>query len=90
MANPAIEKSVSQLDEITQGMLEMTEGLALLTTSLGSVMQKIDEGEGSLGLAINDPTLHDDMSAVLQALKELLDDIRENPGRYGPRSIKLF
>ncbi len=90
LANPAIEKSVSQLDEITQGMLEMTEGLALVTTSLGSVMQKIDEGEGSLGLAINDPTLHDDMSAVLQALKELLDDIRENPGRYGPRSIKLF
>ena len=78
------------MDEIAEGLQEMTDGLAVVTTSLGSVMQKIDQGEGSIGRAINDTTLHQDMHEVLVSLRELLDDIRENPGRYGPRAIKLF
>ena len=90
LANPAIEESLSMMDEIAEGLQEMTDGLAVVTTSLGSVMQKIDQGEGSIGRAINDTTLHQDMHEVLVSLRELLDDIRENPGRYGPRAIKLF
>ena len=90
LANPAIGESVSQLDEVMEGLREMSEGLALVTMSLGSIMQKIDEGKGSIGMAINDSTLHQDIHEVLQSLNELLKDIRENPGRYGPRSIKLF
>ncbi len=78
------------MDEVVEGLKEMTEGLAVVTTALGSVMQKIDDGQGSIGMAINDSTLHQDMHEVLVSLRELLDDIRENPARYGPKSIKIF
>ncbi len=78
------------MDEVVEGLKEMTDGLAVVSTALGSVMQKIDEGQGSIGMAINDSTLHQDMHEVLVSLRELLDDIRENPGRYGPKSIKIF
>jgi phospholipid/cholesterol/gamma-HCH transport system substrate-binding protein len=90
LANPAIGESVSQLDEITEGMREMTQGLGLVATSLASMLDKIDTSEGTVGLLLNDRTLHDDLSDVLQSMRALMDDIRENPGRYGPRSIKLF
>ncbi len=90
LSNPAIEESLAQMDEIAVGLREMTDGLSVVTTSLGSVMQKIDAGEGAIGRAVNDSTLHQDLHEVLVSLRELLDDIRENPGRYGPRSIKLF
>ncbi len=90
LGNPAIQESLSQMDEVVEGLKEMTEGLAVVTTALGSVMQKIDDGQGSIGMAINDSTLHQDMHEVLVSLRELLDDIRENPGRYGPKSIKIF
>jgi phospholipid/cholesterol/gamma-HCH transport system substrate-binding protein len=90
LGNPAIQESLSQMDEVVEGLQEMTEGLALVTTALGSVMQKIDSGQGSIGMAINDSTLHQDMHEVLVSLRGLLDDIRENPGRYVPRAIKIF
>ena len=90
LGNPAIQESLAQMDEVVEGLKEMTEGLAVVTTALGSVMQKIDDGQGSIGMAINDSTLHQDMHEVLVSLRELLDDIRENPARYGPKSIKIF
>jgi len=90
LGNPAIQKSLAQMDEVVEGLKEMTEGLAVVTTALGSVMQKIDDGQGSIGMAINDSTIHQDMHEVLVSLRELLDDVRENPGRYGPKSIKIF
>lgn len=90
LANPAIDESISQLDELVDGLGDMVEGFTLLSTSLGSVMAKIDQGQGSIGRAINDSTLYYDVHEVLQSLNELLQDIKENPGRYGPRSIKIF
>lgn len=90
LANPAIGESVSQLDEITEGIREMTQGLGLVATSLASMLEKIDTSEGTVGLLLNDRTLHDDLSGVLQSMRALMDDIRDNPGRYGPRTIKLF
>lgn len=90
LANPAIGESVSQLDEITEGMREMTEGLGLVATSLASLLAKVDTSDGTIGLLLNERTLHDDLHDLLQSMRALLDDIRENPGRYGPRSIKLF
>jgi len=90
LANPAIGESVSQLDEITEGVREMTEGLGLVATSLASLLTKVDTSDGTIGLLLNERTLHDDLHDLLQSMRALLDDIRENPGRYGPRSIKLF
>ena len=90
LANPAIGESVSQLDEITEGVREMTEGLGLVATSLASLLAKVDTSDGTIGLLLNERTLHDDLHDLLQSMRALLDDIRENPGRYGPRSIKLF
>ena len=82
LANPALERSVSGLDEVTTSLQEMAEGLAGATVALSAIMEKMNSGEGSLGLALTDSTLYRNTNDVLVSLRELLDDMRERPGRY--------
>ena len=82
LSNPAINESLSQMDEIAEGVREMTDGLAAVTQNLASMLQLMQSPEGSLGKALTDTTLYADMHEVLASMRLLLDDIRERPGRY--------
>jgi len=82
LSNPAISESLSQMDEIAEGVREMTDGLAAVTQNLASMIQLMQSPEGSLGKALTDTTLYTDMHDVLVSMRLLLDDIRERPGRY--------
>lgn len=82
VANPALEESINQVDELTESFQEMADGLAGATSSLSLIMERIEAGEGSLGMALQDSTLHDDVHDLLTAMTALLDDMRERPGRY--------
>jgi phospholipid/cholesterol/gamma-HCH transport system substrate-binding protein len=87
-ATPDIRKSLNQMDEVTQSLKEMTDGLSSATNALGNILVKIDKGEGMIGKAVNDSTLHGDIHEVLVSLRKLLDDVRERPGRYV--NVKVF
>jgi len=82
LSNPAINESLSQMDEIAEGVREMTDGLAAVTQNLASMIQLMQSPEGSLGKVLTDTTLYTDMHDVLVSMRLLLDDIRERPGRY--------
>lgn len=82
LANPSIDESLNQLDELTLSLREMADGLAGATGAMSSILQKMDAGEGSFGKAVNDTTLHNDLHQVLVSMRRLLDDMRERPGRY--------
>jgi phospholipid/cholesterol/gamma-HCH transport system substrate-binding protein len=86
--NPNLGKSLDQLDETVTAVNEMSQGLATATNALGSILAKVDSGQGTLGRVITDSTLHNDLHEVLRSLKLLLDDIRERPGRY--IRVKIF
>jgi phospholipid/cholesterol/gamma-HCH transport system substrate-binding protein len=56
---------------------------------LGSILDKIDRGNGSLGRAVNDPTLYQALLAAASHVDEaavgasaLVRDLRARPGRY--------
>lgn len=87
-ARPDLGKSLDQIDEMTESLKEMTDGLSSAANALGSILAKIDQGEGMIGKAVNDSTLHGDLHEVLISLRKLLDDIRERPGRYV--NVKVF
>ncbi len=87
-AKPDIGKSLDQMDEVTQSLKEMSDGLSTATNALGSILVKIDKGQGLIGQAVNDSTLHGDLHEVLLSLRKLLDDVRERPGRYV--NVKVF
>jgi phospholipid/cholesterol/gamma-HCH transport system substrate-binding protein len=50
--------------------------------SLNSVMAKMDEGEGSAALFLNDPSLYAHSDSAMVSLKRLLDEVRRNPKKY--------
>ena len=49
---------------------------------LNSILAKIDEGEGSAALLLNDPSLYMTADSTMTSLKRLLDEMRRNPKKY--------
>lgn len=56
-------------------------------TDLGKVIEKINKGEGSAGLLINDPKLYNEVEKAARDLNLLLEDIRNNPSKYVKVSV---
>ncbi len=82
LANPGLERSLNQLDEVTTSLQEMADGLAGTTNALSRILEGVERGEGSLGMALRDTALYHNTNEMLLALTRLLDDMRERPGRY--------
>jgi phospholipid/cholesterol/gamma-HCH transport system substrate-binding protein len=53
-----------------------------------SVLSKMNRGEGTLGLLLNDPSLYRRADSLLFELRALSADVRANPKRYV--SVRLF
>lgn len=49
---------------------------------LQSIVSKINEGKGSLGLLINDTKMYDNLNSASSNLDKLIIDLKENPKRY--------
>jgi len=60
----------------SQGRLE-----SVLTTT-DSVMFKINTGQGSIGLLVNDPTLYRRSDSLVVDLRALVADFKANPKKY--------
>jgi len=82
LANPAITESISQLDELTENVTEMAQGFAGAAMALNTMLARMSDTTGSFGKLLADTTIHGDLHELLVSLRQLLDDIREHPGRY--------
>lgn len=51
------------------------------------IVDRINSGEGSIGLLINDTALYDNLRNASKNLDELMIDLKEHPGRYVHFSI---
>jgi phospholipid/cholesterol/gamma-HCH transport system substrate-binding protein len=71
--------------EIGPTMLQAREAMA----TLERVARRLEEGEGSLGRMIDDPTLYEETQAAIATLRRLLTDLQADPGRY-IRNIRIF
>lgn len=60
--------------------------------SLNSLLAKVDSGQGTLGLMVNDPGLYHRTDSLLISLEALMNDFKANPGRYlkEMRIVDLF
>lgn len=66
----------------TASLNRTSDTLAESAASLGVILGRIERGEGTLGRLTTDDELYDTLNAAAESLRELLDDIRENPDRY--------
>jgi len=83
-----LRHAAMQVRELTT-RLQSTQARAETFLATGdSVLSKMNRGQGTLGLLLNDPTLYKRADSVLLELRALSADIRANPKRYV--SVRLF
>lgn len=82
-----LNNTIANLNTISDSLAQVrfVETFASLERALSateSVMRKIDEGEGSMGLLVNDPDLYNNLEDASRQLDLLLLDVKYNPKRY--------
>ncbi len=53
-----------------------------LTRKLDTIVANLEKGEGTLGMLINRPDIHQDLERTLNSINDLITDIKEHPERY--------
>jgi phospholipid/cholesterol/gamma-HCH transport system substrate-binding protein len=77
-----LETATAQLDRLT-GRLDLTQQrLDRVLARSDSVLDKINAGQGSLGLLVNDSRLYHRSDSLVTQLRALAADIQANPKRY--------
>lgn len=89
------EKLTSMIEnlETTSGELEtLSAGLNETNLTLNEVLEKINNGDGTFGKMINDPSLYNNVDSLSVNLNELIKNINSDPGKYlkHMRLIELF
>ena len=82
LANPALARTLTRTDTLAGN-------LAAMTARFDSTLAAINRGQGTLGKLATDSGLYYDMRDISKSMKELLDEIKKNPGKVGV-TVKLF
>ena len=79
-------KNVSeQSEDLKQAIINLkssSESLNSSSEKFENILAKIDTGKGTLGKMVNDPRLYDNLNALSQEGRELVEDFKDNPTKY--------
>ncbi|GAA4463430.1 MlaD family protein [Nemorincola caseinilytica] len=86
-SNDTIQRIISNTNRITSQLanapLQKTiADLEKTAVELQAIMKKVNNGEGSLGLLVNDKELYKNLNGSLKSITNLTDDLKARPGRY--------
>ena len=88
LGNANVRQTGLRVDTLTANLQRLTGQLAQSTETLNQLLTKINRGEGTLGKLASDTVLYGDLHKTLESLTNLLNDLRERPGRY--LTVKVF
>lgn len=83
-----MRRTSAQVRELTQRFAASQDRLESFIANGDSILRKVNAGQGSLGLLVNDASLYQSSDSTMRQLRALLADIQANPKRY--MSVKLF
>jgi phospholipid/cholesterol/gamma-HCH transport system substrate-binding protein len=75
----------SRKDDLARSVDDFSRAAARLdsvTLSLKDIVQKVESGEGTLGMLVKEKKLHEDLEGVLANLNAILEDVKADPQRY--------
>lgn len=79
----------TRLDSTLGSAGKAADRLAAMSARTDSLIAKIQHGDGSLGRLMNDTTLYTNLTHTMQAMTDLLNDIKKHPGKVGI-TVKIF
>lgn len=80
-----MDRSLSEIETLTRDLNETNK-------KLNNILTKIDNGEGTLGQLVNDPSLYNNVDSLSVNINTLIKNINEDPERYlkNMRLIEVF
>ena len=82
VASTELRRTATQVRDLSARLATTETKVDAFLTSGDSVLRKINRGDGTLGLLLNDPSLYRRTDSVLIELRALAADIRANPKKY--------
>lgn len=76
-------------DTISANLAAMAQQLTVTTARLDTVLAGVNRGQGTIGKLATDSGLYYDIRDLSHSMKELLDELKKNPGKVGV-TVKLF
>ena len=77
-----VDSMITSLKNASSELEKLSKGLNKTTLSLNDILEKINEGSGTLGKMINDESLYTNMDSLSFNLNELVKNIQKDPKRY--------
>jgi phospholipid/cholesterol/gamma-HCH transport system substrate-binding protein len=88
VASGELRNAAVRIRELTTGLASTQRTAESFLVRGDSVLSKMNRGEGSLGLLLNDPAIYRHTDSLILELRALAADVRANPKRYV--SLKIF
>ncbi len=86
---PAIDSTLQSLQQTMGNFQQVSAKLKVSNDRLNDILAKIDNGKGSLGKMVNDPSLYNNLDSLSVSLTNLVDHITAHPTKY-LKGLKLF
>lgn len=84
-----VKAAIANLREASGEIDSLVSGLNATNRDLGEILAKINAGQGSLGLLVNDPSLYRNLDSLAANLNVTVTKLNENPRHY-LRHLKLI
>ncbi len=78
----SLSVTVTRLNRALARVETNLDHLERTTQSLGELTTKMNEGDGTIGRLVNDPSLYVRLDSAAARTNQILDDLQQNPGRY--------
>ncbi|MDZ4752217.1 MAG: MlaD family protein [Flavobacteriales bacterium] len=85
--NEVITAAIANVKNLTDSLskIQLTNTIRKTEKAMGDfaeIMEKINKGDGSIAMLINNDSLHTQLLSASASLDKLLDDMKAHPGRY--------
>jgi len=87
-ASTELRRAATQVNDLSRRFATSQTRLDALLATGDSLLSKINSGQGSLGLFVNDPSMYRRTDSLLVQLRSLAADIQANPKKY--ISVRIF
>jgi len=79
---PKVDSLITSLEYNIKELEKVRVEIESASVNLNQILEKINNGEGTLGKLVNDSGMYDNLDELSVELKELVRGINEEPGRY--------
>lgn len=77
-----LRHTLDNFSQAAENMNRVASRLDSLRGSLQTISSRVEHGQGTLGKLVNDDRVYRELSASVQALRTLVEDIKANPKKY--------